>query len=66
MSAKSFYVLIEWKQSSSQRAALDAMEIPYIVEIINGQVSLVFPDLPVRQFARLQELFGEPGRRYPR
>lgn len=69
---KSFYYSVEWSEVSYLKEALDAMEIPYVIEqdsdrlqLDAGHVAIVFPDLPVRVYGGVHELFGSQGRRYP-
>jgi len=69
---KSFYYVVSWDDASTLTKTLAALAIPYEVEqpgnvlqIEEGQLAIVFPDLPVRQFNDVRDLFGGVGERYP-
>ncbi|WP_409174395.1 hypothetical protein [Brevibacillus fortis] len=69
---KSFYYSVEWAEVNYLKEALNAMELPYVIEqdsdrlqLDAGHVAIVFPDLPVRVYGGVHELFGSHGRRYP-
>ncbi|QRG68578.1 hypothetical protein [Brevibacillus choshinensis] len=69
---KSFYYSVAWSEISYLKEALTAMEIPYAIEqpterlqLAEGEVALVFPDLPVRVYNHVRELLGDHGQRYP-
>jgi hypothetical protein len=68
---KSFYYAVPWQKVSFLREALAALEIPFVLEqddrldLATGEVAFVFPDLPIRQFRHVYELFGQAGRLYP-
>ncbi|ASJ54435.1 hypothetical protein BP422_13235 [Brevibacillus formosus] len=69
---KSFYYSVEWSEVSYLKEALNAMEIPYVIEqdsdrlqLNTGHVAIVFPDLPVRVYGGVRELFDGHGLRYP-
>lgn len=68
---KSFYYSVSWSDIGYLKEALDAMEVPYAIEqptdrlqLFPGNVAIVFPDLPVRVYASVRELFGNHGLRY--
>ncbi|MGE5703458.1 MAG: hypothetical protein ACM32O_13080 [Clostridia bacterium] len=72
MDHKSFYYTVSWDDASVYQRALAAMQIPFTVEspggrvpLGEGELSISFPDLPVRQYAAVRELFGEDGEKYP-
>ncbi|MGG1531476.1 hypothetical protein [Brevibacillus agri] len=68
---KSFYYPVPWSEVSYLRDALVSMEIPFLIEqddrleLAAGEIAFVFPDLPIRQYRHVFELFGNAGRRYP-
>ena len=69
---KSFYYVANWDDAAAYRKALGAMGIPYMIEspgsglpIQQGQLAIVFPDVPVRMYSSIRELFGTNGERYP-
>ena len=69
---KSFYYAVNWSEISYLKEALDAMEVPYAIEqpsdrlqLSSGDVAVVFPDLHVRVYNHIRELFNGHGLRYP-
>ncbi|MDA5111082.1 hypothetical protein O3V59_22380 [Brevibacillus thermoruber] len=68
---KSFYYAVPWGEVSYLRETLAALEIPFLIEqddrleLAAGEIAFVFPDLPIRQYRHVFELFGNAGRRYP-
>jgi hypothetical protein len=68
---KSFYYPVPWAEFSYLREALAAMDIPFLIEqgdhlqLSAGEVAVVFPDMHVRVYRHVRELFGGDGRRYP-
>jgi len=63
---------VPWSDVSYLKDALIAMEIPFVIEqnserlqLEDGLVAFVFPDLYVRVYSSVRELFGSHGRRYP-
>ncbi|MFM1655556.1 hypothetical protein ACI7RC_26180 [Brevibacillus sp. B_LB10_24] len=69
---KSFYYVTNWDDASRYTQALEAAGIPHSVEdhtqglpLKEGQLAIVFPDLPVKQFDFVHKLFGGVGDRYP-
>ncbi|CAM5794726.1 hypothetical protein [Brevibacillus borstelensis] len=69
---KSFYFPVPWGDVSYLKEALIIMELPFWIEqpsnrlqLAPGEVALVFPDLHVRDYNAVRELFGEHGKRYP-
>ncbi|MED4572826.1 hypothetical protein P9302_25780 [Brevibacillus agri] len=68
---KSFYYSVPWSEASYLKEALQAMEIPFAIEqpsdrlqLAPGEVAFVFPDLHVRVYNHVRELFGGHGLRY--
>ncbi|WP_236699973.1 hypothetical protein [Brevibacillus reuszeri] len=62
---KSFYYLVPWSDVSYLKDALLAMEILFVIEQKNERLSLeegsvanVFPDMHVRVYGSVSELFG--------
>ncbi|GED71208.1 hypothetical protein BRE01_49100 [Brevibacillus reuszeri] len=69
---KSFYYSVNWGEISYLKDALDAIEVPYLIEqpsdrlqLSPGEVAIVFPDLNVRVYNHVRELFNGHGLRYP-
>ncbi|MDH6351898.1 hypothetical protein [Brevibacillus sp. 1238] len=69
---KSFYYSVEWSEASCLKKALQTMEIPFSIEqpsdklnLAAGHVAFVFPDLHVRVYNSVRELFDGHGLRYP-
>jgi hypothetical protein len=69
---KSFYYSVPWSEISYLKEALQAMEIPFVIEqpsdrlkLNAGDVAFVFPDLHVRLYNHVRELFDGHGLRYP-
>jgi hypothetical protein len=69
---KSFYFPVPWGDVTFLKEALITMELPFSIEqpsdrleLAAGEVGIVFPDLHVRQYNAVRELFGEHGKRYP-
>lgn len=69
---KSFYYSVNWSEISYLKGALNAIEVPYLIEqpsdrlqLSPGEVAIVFPDLHVRVYNHIRELFNGHGLRYP-
>jgi len=68
---KSFYYSVPWSELNYLRETLASREIPFTLEQIaclqltDGEVAVVFPDLHVRVYRHVRELFGGDGRAYP-
>lgn len=69
---KSFYYSVPWAEASYLKDALHAMEIPFAIEqpsdklqLATGHVAFVFPDIHVRVYNSVRELFDGHGKRYP-
>ncbi|WP_425622585.1 hypothetical protein ACPT9H_18865 [Brevibacillus borstelensis] len=68
---KSFYYPVPWSEVGYLREALTSLVIPFVIEQVDcldlaaGQVAFVFPDMHVRLYRHVYELFGTAGRRYP-
>lgn len=69
---KSFYFVANWDDASVYTKALETMNIPHAIEspgnglpIREGELAIVFPNVPVRTYASIRELFGTDGERYP-
>lgn len=69
---KSFYFPVLWGDVTFLKEALIAMELPFSIEqpsdrlqLVHGEVAIVFPDLHVRDYNAVRELFGGHGKRYP-
>ena len=69
---KSFYYAVPWSEVGYIKDALAAMEIPFGIEqpsdrlqLRNGEVAFVFPDLHVRVYRHVHESFGRQGKHYP-
>ncbi|MFF0830172.1 hypothetical protein ACFYU8_25195 [Brevibacillus sp. NPDC003359] len=69
---KSFYYSVPWSDVSYLKETLQAIEIPFVIEqpsdkltLDEGTVAFVFPDIHVRVYRHVHELFGSHGRVYP-
>jgi len=70
---KSFYYLVTWDEASYLRQTLDELGIEHAVEssskaisIPDGRLAIVFPDLSVRTYSTVRELFeGDHWLPYP-
>jgi hypothetical protein len=69
---KSFYYSVPWSEVSYLKEALTSMEIPFAIEqdtdrlqLAPGEVAIVFPDMHIRVYRHVRELFGGDGRAYP-
>ncbi|WP_024983231.1 hypothetical protein [Brevibacillus borstelensis] len=69
---KSFYYPVPWGDVTFLKDALAAMGLPFSIEqpsdrleLFPGEVAIVFPDLHVRDYNAVRELFGGHGKRYP-
>lgn len=69
---KSFYFPVPWGDVSYLKEALVIMGLPFSIEqpsdrlqLDPGEVAIVFPDLHVRDYNAVRELFGSHGHRYP-
>lgn len=69
---KSFYYSVNWSEIHYLKEALDSMEVPYLIEqpsdrlqLDSGEVAIVFPDLHVRIYNHIRDLFGSHGQSYP-
>ncbi|MEJ8547158.1 hypothetical protein [Brevibacillus borstelensis] len=70
---KSFFFPVPWGDVTFLKETLIAMELPFSIEqpsdrlqLAPGEVALVFPDLHVRDYNAVRELFGGHGKRYPK
>ncbi|MGK5509432.1 hypothetical protein [Brevibacillus formosus] len=70
---KSFYYSVNWSEISYLKEVLDALEVPYVIEqpsdrlvLAPGEVAIVFPDMHVRVYNHIRELFDGHGRAYPK
>lgn len=68
MENKSFYYLSNWDDAAVYTRVLHTMGIPHAIEspggplpLEEGQLAIVFPDLPVRQYNNVRELFNGHG-----
>ncbi len=69
---KSFYFAVPWSEVGYLREALTSIEIPFVIEqpsdrlqLASGEVAFVFPDLHVRVYRHVYELFNTHGIKYP-
>lgn len=69
---KSFYYSVPWSDIGYLKDALNAMEVPFWIEqpterlkLSPGEVAFVFPDLHVRVYNHIRDLFNGHGLRYP-
>ncbi|MCM3141692.1 hypothetical protein [Brevibacillus sp. MER 51] len=70
---KSFYYSVPWSDVSYLKKTLEAIEIPFVIEqpsdkltLDEGAVAFVFPDMHVRVYRHVHELFGSHGKAYPK
>lgn len=69
---KSFYYSVPWSDVGYLKETLQSLEIPFVIEqpsdklhLEAGDIAFVFPDLHVRLYNHVRELFGGHGRSYP-
>ncbi|QRG65273.1 hypothetical protein [Brevibacillus choshinensis] len=69
---KSFYYSIPWSEVSYLKEAMTSMQIPFVIEqpsnklpLEEGEVAIVFPNMHVRVYNHVRELFNSHGLRYP-
>lgn len=66
---KSFYHTVDWAHARVIIDQLQDIGVPFVVEqpprLPTGQIAVVFPDLPVRQYGVVHRLFDCHGHRYP-
>ncbi|MGG1658533.1 hypothetical protein [Brevibacillus sp. NRS-1366] len=69
---KSIYYPVSWDDAADYTRAMEAMGIPHLIEdpseglpIQQGQLAIVFPHLPVRQYEKVRTLFNGDGEHYP-
>ncbi|MED1919148.1 hypothetical protein [Brevibacillus sp. DP1.3A] len=69
---KSFYYSVLWSDVGYLKETLQAIEIPFVIEqssdrlaLEEGAVAFVFPDMHVRVYRHVHELFDCHGRAYP-
>jgi hypothetical protein len=59
----SFYYVVSWCEAATTRRRLDEVRVPYAVTSLpTGEIAFVFPDLPVRLYGRVREIFGGNGK----
>jgi hypothetical protein len=60
------YFSVTWREAAAIRRQLDRIgPIPYVVTSLpTGEVTFVFPDLPVRLYAQLRRILTETGDRF--
>ncbi|MBH0331458.1 hypothetical protein ABH14_16920 [Brevibacillus brevis] len=70
---KSFYYSVQWADIGYLKETLQAIEIPFVIEqpsdklaLAEGNVAFVFPDMHVRVYRHVHELFGSHGKAYPK
>ncbi|GED34980.1 hypothetical protein P9G84_22230 [Brevibacillus centrosporus] len=68
---KSFYYSVPWSGLGYLKETLQNLEIPFVIEhpsdklpLEEGEVAIVFPDMHVRVYNHVRELFGGHGKRY--
>ncbi|QQE72651.1 hypothetical protein KDJ56_11745 [Brevibacillus composti] len=73
MENKSVYFPVSWDDAADYSRALDALGIPYAVEdpteglpLSQGQLAIVLPHMPARQYKKVVSLFHGEGEHYPR
>ncbi len=58
---KSFYYIVEKKEANEIALRLISLQIPFFCEPRNEHFMFAFPDLPVRQYGQIRNLFGSTG-----
>lgn len=58
---KSFYFEVEWNEANEKKKELISLGIPFTVEQKSTSVIFAIPDLPVRQYSKVIQLFGSTG-----
>lgn len=61
---KSFYYKVSLSQMTHLKQKLSDQQIPFSIEQLDKEVAFVFPDLPIRQYHQVYQLFGSVGKRY--
>jgi len=66
---KSFYHVIDWTEARIVIDQIMRIDVLFSLEqpvwLQGGQIVVVFPDLPVRQYGAVLQVFGNHGQRYP-
>lgn len=68
---RSFYYVVTWSEANELVRVLSERFIPFALvqskqlKIPPNHIAIVFPDLNVRVYAVVRELFGGDGMRYP-
>ncbi|MFA4137160.1 MULTISPECIES: hypothetical protein [unclassified Brevibacillus] len=68
---RSFYYAVTWSEANALVRVLSERFIPFALvqskqlNIPLNHIAIVFPDLNVRVYAVVRELFGRDGIRYP-
>lgn len=68
---KSFYFVVSWSDAKNYVDALKTLGIPHLLEtpeeipsLASGHLAIVFPSLPIRQYAKVRTIFGKDGEAY--
>jgi len=68
---KSMYFAVDWAEAKKYSDALQALDVPYLLEtpeeiptLKPGQLAFVLPSLPIRVYVKVRTLFGRDGERY--
>lgn len=72
MENKSIYYPVSWDDAFEYAREMERMGIPHVIEdpseglpIGQGQLAIVFPHLPARQYGKVRALFNGDGESYP-
>ncbi len=66
---KSFYHIVDWAVAQVTINQLKHIGVPFAIEqpawLQVGQIAVSFPDLPIRQYGAVLQIFENHGHRYP-
>jgi len=60
----SFYFTVTWEEAANIRRQLNDIGVPYLLDAYHGKVAFLFPDISVRIYGRVREIFGTDGQRF--
>ncbi|WP_338461517.1 hypothetical protein V5G20_17665 [Brevibacillus borstelensis] len=59
----SFYYVVTWREATAIHRQLIEIGASYRIQPQeDGSLAFVFPDMPVRLYGQIREIFGEDGR----
>lgn len=59
-----FYFTVTWAEAVNIRRQLNNIDVPHMIDAYNGKVAFLFPDMSVRLYGRVREIFGTDGQRF--